>query len=425
MKPITLVFQIHHPHKLRLYRFFDIGNDHYYYDDFANESSIRKKVAESYLPANRLLQHKIANNKGKLKVAFLISGSALELFRRYSPEMLESFKQLMETEQVEFLGTTSSNSIASLYDMDVFANQVRDHSNVIDELTGLKPQVFINSGMIYSNEIGAEAKRLGFKAAFIDDSKKVLGWRSPNQIYGDTTKPNFKLLVRNSLLNNRLIQIFSDNPENGAALSVDNFLSALVVQNADDQVINLGFDYEILCHGQPHNSSGFRVFNDFLSMVIHSGKVAAILPSEAVSQFPAVASLSVPNPVTFNYEEEHGIAKWMGNELQNEALSKLFRLSEMIRKCPDTKIIHDWNNLQDISHFNAMSSYRRENGWNHTQHETFINYMNILSDLELRLEAFRAADQKTQILQLKQKLKEQDSLIKECHEEIKTLNITK
>lgn len=425
MKPITLVFQIHHPCILRLYRFFDIGNNHYYYDDFANESSIRKMAVESYLPANQLLQTKIESYKGKLKVAFQITGSTLELFRRYAPEVLESFKQLAKTNQVEFLGSTATDSIASLCDLNVFEKQIKLHKEIISEITDQKSQVFANAGMIYSDEIGAEIARQGYKAAIIDSGKQVLGWRSPNQIYGNTLNPDFKLFVRNSLLSNWLTNILTGKTEGSTAASLDNFLMVLASQAAGDRIVNLYFSYSILCATHPRGASVFRLFDDFLGLLIHSGKITTMLPSEAVSQFSPVSSLSVPNPVTFD-ESEHGISLWTGNELQQEALDKLFDLSGKVWKNNDNEIMRDWNNLQSVSHFYGMSSYRNENmralGTTSLQpYEIFINYMNILSDLELRLDTRHNAGLKAQISHLKQKVKEKESLIKAYRREIKAL----
>ena len=53
MKTICFYFQIHQPFRLKRYRFFDIGNDHYYYDDFQNEEIMRRIAERCYLPANK------------------------------------------------------------------------------------------------------------------------------------------------------------------------------------------------------------------------------------------------------------------------------------------------------------------------------------------------------------------------------------
>ena len=61
MKTICFYFQIHQPFRLKRYRFFDIGNDHYYYDDFANDDIITRIAQRSYLPANATLLEMIKN----------------------------------------------------------------------------------------------------------------------------------------------------------------------------------------------------------------------------------------------------------------------------------------------------------------------------------------------------------------------------
>jgi alpha-amylase len=93
MKTVCLFFQIHQPFRHRRYRFFDIGNDHYYYDDYTNESIMRKIAQKSYLPTNKLLLKLTTRLKDKFKVSFSISGLALEQFELYAPEVIESFQK--------------------------------------------------------------------------------------------------------------------------------------------------------------------------------------------------------------------------------------------------------------------------------------------------------------------------------------------
>jgi alpha-amylase len=142
MKTVCLFFQIHQPFRHRRYRFFDIGNDHYYYDDYTNESIMRKIAQKSYLPTNKLLLKLATRLKDKFKVSFSISGLALEQFELYAPEVIESFQNLAKAGCVEFLSETYSHSLASLKDKTIFEEQVKLHDQIIFRLFGQKPRVF-------------------------------------------------------------------------------------------------------------------------------------------------------------------------------------------------------------------------------------------------------------------------------------------
>ena len=66
MKAICFYFQIHQPFRLKRYRFFDIGSDHYYYDDYNDEEIIRRIAQNCYLPANQTILNMIKEYGGKI-----------------------------------------------------------------------------------------------------------------------------------------------------------------------------------------------------------------------------------------------------------------------------------------------------------------------------------------------------------------------
>ncbi|HNZ72055.1 MAG TPA: glycoside hydrolase family 57 protein, partial [Prolixibacteraceae bacterium] len=204
MKTICLYFQLHQPFRFRRYRFFDIGNDHYYYDDYANETILRKVADNCYLPANKVILEAIKKHKGKFRVAFSLSGIAIEQFLLYAPEVIQSFKELADTGCVEFLSETYSHSLVSLKSKEAFQHQVEKHDNLIEKYFGMKPSVFRNTEMIYSDEIGSMVADMGFKAILTEGAKHVLGWKSPNFMYTNAINPRLKVLMRNFKLSDDL-----------------------------------------------------------------------------------------------------------------------------------------------------------------------------------------------------------------------------
>ncbi|MDE5912960.1 MAG: alpha-amylase, partial [Muribaculaceae bacterium] len=183
MKAINFCFQIHQPFRLKRYRFFDIGNDHYYYDDFADDDILTRIAERSYIPAAETLLRMINDTKGRFRCAIAISGDALEQCEQYVPQFIDLLKKLADTGKVEFLGMPYPNSLASLADADEFALQVKVHSDKINELFGQRPKVMRNTELIYSDEMAPEFVELGFKGAITDGAKHILGWKSPNYVY--------------------------------------------------------------------------------------------------------------------------------------------------------------------------------------------------------------------------------------------------
>ena len=173
MKTICFYFQIHQPFRLKRYRFFDIGNDHYYYDDFSNEEIIRRIAEKCYIPANRTILDMIKSSGGKFKVAFSISGTAIEQMEIYAPEVIDSFKELAATGNVEFLAETYSHSLASLADKEEFKDQIRMHKEKIHSLFGVTPKVFRNTELIYSDTISEWVYKAGFKGMITEGAKHV------------------------------------------------------------------------------------------------------------------------------------------------------------------------------------------------------------------------------------------------------------
>ena len=144
-KAICFYFQVHQPFRLKRYRFFDLGHDHHYYDDYSNESIMRKVAEKCYLPANEVILDLIQKNKGKFKVTYSITGLAINQFRLYAPEVLDSFRQLAETGMVEFLAETDSHSLASIKSRSEFERQVNAHKAMIKEFLGVEATSFRNT----------------------------------------------------------------------------------------------------------------------------------------------------------------------------------------------------------------------------------------------------------------------------------------
>lgn len=427
MKSVCLVFQVHQPFSLRRYRFFDIGTDHYYYDDFANETNFQKIAALCYLPANAILLRHIRRLKGKFRVAFYISGVTLEQMALYSPEVRQSFRELAETGCVEFLSGTYSHSLSSIAGFEAFSDQVKRHWEAVFEFTGQFPGVFLNTEMIYSDEIGAMIAEMGIKAVITEGARHILGWKSPNYVYCNAVQPRLKVLMRNFNLSDDLSVRFSDPNKPEYPLTPEKFISRIAAIEQEDAIVNICAEYETFGVFHSEKTGIFNFLDHFIFLAAQSPDFDFSTPSEAASRTQPVSLVNVPDPVSWA-EEERDLALWTGNDLQNEALIKLYESAPLVKAGTDPGIIRDWQFLQSCDHFYFMTTkqltqslHHRRNPYN-SPFEAFINYMNVLSDFRLRLnQQIPGNSLKVELDYLKNLLNDKDKQIKKYKEELQIL----
>ena len=391
-KSICLYFQVHQPARLRLYRFFDIGKDSHYYDDFANRTILRRVAQKCYLPMNALLLELINAHKGEFKVTFSISGTVLEQFDRYAPEVIESFRRLAQTGDVEFLSETYYHSLASLASETEFKHQVLKHKDAIEHYFGVTPKAFRNTELIYSDAIGQMVSEMGFKAMLTEGAKHVLGWKSPNFLYSCANAPALKLLLKNSSLSDDIAFRFSDRGWSDWPLTCEKYLSWIKSAAQNDDIVNLFMDYETFGEHQKAQSGIFDFMRYLPEAVIADGEFEFVTPSQAVKKHRPVATLDVPDHISWA-DEERDLTAWLGNELQNDALKKLYDQTEKLAILNDEALWSDFGHLQESDHFYYMCTKFFSDGAVHkyfnpydTPYEAFINYMNVLSDFILRVD---------------------------------------
>jgi alpha-amylase len=393
MKSVCLNFQIHQPFRYRKYRFFDIGNDAYYYDDFANETIMRKVADQSYLPTNKIILEQILKHKGKFKVTFSISGTAIDQFKLYAPEVIDSFAALAATGCVEFLSETYANSLVSLTDGSLFESQVRAHDDLIEQLFGQRPKVFRNTELIYSDELGDLVQKMGFEAMITEGAKHVLGWKSPNYLYCNGLNPRLKVLMRNFRFSDDLSFRFANKAWNEYPLTADKYAGWMASLPEEEEVVNVFINYETFGQLQPKNSGIFDFLKNLPGAILKTGKLQFSTPTEVVANLQPVSAVHVLYPISWA-DEERDLSAWLGNELQKEAFDKLYQLKGRMEHCKDAVLLKDWDYLQTIDHFYYMCTKFFSDGEVHkyfnpysTPYEAFINYMNILSDFKIRLNA--------------------------------------
>ena len=391
MKSVCFYFKIHQPFRLKRYRFFDIGNDHYYYDDFANDEIVSRLAQTSYIPMCETLLQIINDNNREFKCAISISGTAIEQLQLYVPECIDLLKKLAETGCVEFTGGTYSHSLASVEDTEEFVNEVKEHDSLIKKLFGIKPKVFANTELIYDDEIAAVVSSLGYKTILTEGAKHVLGWKSPNYVYAPVSAPAVKLLFTNSKLERDITRNFNDTSWDEYPLTADKYIDWIAALPEGEQIVNLFMSMETF---GSFNTKETGIF-DFLKALPRFGKEKGIVfttPAEAVAKLKPVDVISVPTPIS-DMDEARDVSAWKGNELQNEALTKLYGVAERVNLCQDRRLKLDWKYLQCSDHFYYMSTKNRADGARHaafspydSPFSAFTNYMNVLADFLVRVE---------------------------------------
>ena len=391
-RSICFYFQVHQPHRLRLYRFFDIGREDYYYDDFANKTILKRVAEKCYLPANELMLELIKRYKGNFKVTYSISGTVLEQFKEYAPEVIESFRELAKTGSVEFLAETYAHSLSSLTSAKEFKEQVLMHSNAIESLFGVKPKVFRNTELIYSDVVGAAVAEMGYTAMLTEGAKHILGWKSPNYLYTNAINPRLKLMLKNFRLSDDIAFRFSDRSWENWPLTSDKYAAWLANILSKEEIVNLFMDYETFGEHQGASTGIFEFMRNLPGMILSRGDIKFDTPSGICDRHQPVAPLHVPFPISWA-DEERDTSAWLGNELQNEAFAKLYALEDDVKKTNDPKLLSDFRRLQQSDHFYYMCTKFFSDGAVHkyfnpydTPYEAFINYMNVLSDFNLRVQ---------------------------------------
>ncbi|MBO5801239.1 MAG: glycoside hydrolase family 57 protein [Alistipes sp.] len=389
MKTVCFYFQVHQPWRLKTYRFFNMGNDHNYLDDFTNRAIMQKVARECYLPMNALLLNLINEHKGALRCSFSITGSAVEQFKAYAPEVLESFKRLADTGCVEFLGETYSHSLSSLYSVEEFKQEVKLHSQMLKEEFGVKPTTFRNTELIYSDDIAKAVEEMGFKAMLAEGARHILGWKSPNFVYTDAVDNKLRLLLRNYKLSDDIAFRFSNEGWPEWPLTADKFAQWVASENGD--VVNLFMDYETFGEHQKASTGIFDFMKALPAALLATGEVEFATASEAAKRLQPVAVLHCPYAMSWA-DEERDVTAWLGNDLQNEAFNKLYALAPKVKKVKNKDFEFVWHFMQNSDHFYYMATKWFSDGDVHSYfnpydsaYEAFINYMNVLADFEIEL----------------------------------------
>jgi alpha-amylase len=393
---IVLYLHVHQPERIRKYSIFDTAEQHDYFDDKDkdsdrnNEKILRKVADKSYRPMNALLE-KLLQKHPEFRVSLSITGTFIEQAERWAPDVIESFKRLVATGQVEIIAETYYHSLAYFYSKDEFTRQVDMHRQKIRELFGVETNVFRNTELAYNDSLAKWAEGYGFKGILAEGWDPVLGWRSPNHIYRPHGTEKISLLLKNYRLSDDLAFRFSNRAWEQWPLTADTYSEWANASITDSPLVNLFMDYETFGEHQWSDTGIFDFFEHFVGKWLSHPENTFYTASEAIDTYPPSGELSMPDTVTWA-DTERDLTAWLGNSMQQEALRHLYALEDAILRTDDLDLITDWRKLQTSDHVYYMCTKWFTDGDVHayfspydSPYDAFLYFMNALRDVRYRL----------------------------------------
>jgi alpha-amylase len=397
MLSVCPYFHVHQPYRVKRYRVFDIGQDNQYFNDVSdsdlNNRRIIEKVAEkSYRPTNRILKELLATHP-EFRFALSFSGTALDQFDAYAPDVLESFQELVATGRVEILADTYHHSLAFFYSVPEFERQVAKHARRIKELFGVTPRVFRNTELSYRNDLAQWCEDHGYLGIMAEGWDKYLGWRSPNYVYRPKGTNHIKVLLKNYKLSDDVAFRFGNRGWESWPLSAETYASWIHSHHGDGQTINLFMDYETFGEHQWEDTGIFSFLRTLPEVLMRHPDTTFKTPTETILDYEAIGEFDVPDVLTWA-DTDRDLTAWTGNDIQKDALATIYRLEEAVLATGDESLIEQWRKLQTSDHFYYMCTKWSQDGDVHayfspyeSPYDAYIAFMNALSDLQLRIQA--------------------------------------
>jgi len=399
MLTVCPYFHVHQPHRIKKYRAFDIGNDSEYFNDAGdsdlnNEKIINKVAEKSYLPTNKILKE-LLDTQPEFCFSLSFSGTVLEQFETYRPDVLDSFRDLVKSGRVEILADTYYHSLAFFYSVPEFERQVKQHSKRIYDLFGYRPKVFRNTELSYRNDLAKWCEDNGYLGIMAEGWDPVLGWRSPNYVYRPVGCERIKLLLKNYRLSDDIAFRFSNQDWSSWPLDAETYAEWINSHHGDGQTINLFMDYETFGEHQWEDTGIFNFLRSLPDILLRHPKTGFKTPTETINSYQAVGDIDVPHVTTWA-DTDRDLTAWTGNDIQRNALHSIYQLETEVLATKENDLIEAWRRLQTSDHFYYMCTKWSNDGDVHayfspyqSPYDAYISFMNALSDLSLRASSFR------------------------------------
>ncbi len=385
MPNVTFYFEVHQPYRLR--RVFSFDKNQNFIDTDRNRAVFGKVADKCYIPMTKMLVD-LNKEYPELKTSFSFTGIFFEQAEEFRPDVINVFQELFDTGSMEILDETYYHSLAYLIDRDEFEDQVKLHREAIHRYFKFKPTVFRNTEAMYSNDIASLAAKMGYKAIVAEGWEKSLGWRSPNYVYTDPGR-KINLLLRNYKLSDDISFRFSSHGWKEYPLTSEKYAGWLADNEGD--TVNLFMDYETFGEHQWKDTGIFDFFRALPGDMIKKG-IGFNKVSDTAAVKP-VGIVDVPDIMSWA-DVDRDLTAWLGNRMQNAAFEKLKGMRKDVLQTEDKDIISEWRVLQTSDNFYYMCTKWFADGDVHkyfnaydSPYVAYINYMNIISDLDRRVKS--------------------------------------
>lgn len=391
MPSVCFYFQVHQPYRVGAVRYMDTVQERSPFDDMKNREICRKVANKCYLPMNAVLLELIKRYEGKFRVAFSISGVALEQFAEYTPEVLRSFQELVATGCVELLGETYYHSLAAVMDENEFRDQVALHEALLRELFQYRARTFRNTELIYSDRIGELVADLGYETVIAEGADDILGWKSPNYVYRVKGRET-KLLLKNYRLSDDIAFRFSNQGWAEFPLTSEKFSHWVHQVSGAGDIVNLFMDYETFGEHQWESTGIFEFMRHLPEKIFAHPDWNFLTPSEVSARYPVRDEMNFFR-LTSWADIDRDLTAWRGNRMQNAALEKVFSLRERVLELDEPALTHEWRKLLTSDHFYYMCTKWAADGDVHayfspygSPYDAFIYWSNAFRGFERKLE---------------------------------------
>ncbi|MBC7862736.1 MAG: polysaccharide deacetylase family protein [Bacteroidia bacterium] len=391
MPSVCLYFQVHQPFRIRNFSFFDIGNSHFYEDDAKNEEILNKVAEKCYLKTNKKMLDLIHRHNGKFRICYSLSGTVIEQFEKFRPDVLQSFIELAKTGCVEFLSETYAHSLSFIYSKTEFVRQVKKHSDVIRKYFNQVPTVFRNTELIYNNELAVFLEEMGYKGVLCEGVDRLLDGRSPDFIYRSVGTKNLKLLLKNYRLSDDIAFRFSDKGWKEFPLTPDKFTNWVHSIAGNGETINLFMDYETFGEHQWESTGIFEFLDKLPEKVLAHPDFCFKTPSEVIASSENGDLYDAHDFISWA-DTERDLSAWLSNSMQKEAFSRIYSIEQDVMTCNDPELLNVWERLQTSDHFYYMCTKFWNDGDVHkyfspfdSPYDAYMYFMNVFSDLECKV----------------------------------------
>lgn len=377
--------------RLRRLHSFRAAPGYDYWDDATNRAILNRTADKCYLPANAVIEDLIRKTDGAFRVAYSLSGVFLEQAKRFRPDVIESFQALARTGHVEFLDETFYHSLAGLWDDHAeYAAQIQQHSDLVGPLFGRRPTVFRNTELIYDDRIARTTERLGYDAIITEGTEKILGTRSPNQVYRPVRgSGKLRVLLKNYRLSDDIAFRFSSRGWPGFPLTAEKFAAWLSECQGDS--VNLFMDYETFGEHQWPETGIFDFLAGLPREVRKHERLDFALPNEVASRSEPTGTIEVPKAISWA-DTERDVSAWLQNGMQQQCFEKLGALAPLVQEANEPDLAHAWRLLQTSDHLYYCTTKHLGDQDIHayfspydSPYLAYINYRNAIEDLTTKV----------------------------------------